>query len=226
MIIGPFLEDKEYLNFYRKMREQGKTLLLDNGAYEFERPVSAEEYLEYISKIRPNVVVLPDVWKNADDTIREARFFLENWDRKALPAKAMFVPQGSNFYEWFSCYADIFTKSTMREGTDIIGLSVGTWKDKTGIIRSFFTRHLDDQREPPMHLLGLWNVRELEFTGNRARSVDTSMPFKLAAKNMTLTKRSICADKMDFHGELKDKQVELAKTNLKSMLSIAANPRK
>jgi len=222
MVIGPFLEDKEYLNFYRKMKERGKTILLDNGAYEFGEPISAETYLEFIEKIRPDIVVLPDVWMSNEGTRKAAKEFIEVWNREELPAKAMFVPQGKTFIDWGDSY--LCGECFLEKHVDVIGLSVGTWKDKTGIIRSYFTRHLDEKSKPPLHLLGLWNVRELTFTGMRARSFDTSMPFKLAAKNHTLTKRSICADKMDFNGELKPEQVELAKINLMALKAIADNP--
>lgn len=74
LLLAHLLEDPDYVAFYKARKLAGDTLLLDNGAFEFGKPLEAEDILELIDKsgIQPDYVVAPDYptkdWKRTVDS--------------------------------------------------------------------------------------------------------------------------------------------------------------
>ena len=85
------------------------------------------------------------------------------------------------------------------------------------MVRHFFARYLDERfSHVPLHLLGLWDANEIsKYTSDkRVRSVDTSMPWKLAKRNKGFFDTKSDFTKMDFNDIWTDEQIELAICNL------------
>lgn len=90
----------EYGQFYRRMSEDGKFVLMDNGAAEGAQ-LPVEELLTMYNTINPTEIVLPDTLNNCVDTLRKTLSFVH--EHKDLPYRFMGVPQGKDFDEWCAC---------------------------------------------------------------------------------------------------------------------------
>jgi hypothetical protein len=96
----PHLLDKfsEYKRFFLKCREDGDFIIMDNGLFEGVTHTN-KDLLEKINLINPNIFIVPDVWNNADLTLRNARQWMNNY-KDSLPhlTNFMVVLQGETYY--------------------------------------------------------------------------------------------------------------------------------
>lgn len=88
-----------YTEFYRRMSNEGKYVLMDNGAAEGMQG-NCGVLVEQYAKVRPTEIVVPDTLNDANDTLRKMFDWLDHYD---LPYKQMVVPQGRTFEEWKAC---------------------------------------------------------------------------------------------------------------------------
>ncbi len=109
------LKNEAYRDFYRKMSDQGKYVMVDNGACEGEK-MSYDDLIKVYELINPTEIILPDVLFNMDETLDRSRYFLENYDLSKY--KIMAVPQGKNPIEWKRCCE----KMLKMEKVDSIGI--------------------------------------------------------------------------------------------------------
>lgn len=90
-----------YAYFFKRMSQEGKYVLLDNGAAEGDHvdEKTMEKILEYV---QPSEIVLPDTLKDAKKTISDSSaYFRKYCTRRNI--KMMVVPQGKTFSEWCDC---------------------------------------------------------------------------------------------------------------------------
>lgn len=94
------IQAQKYTEFYRRMSDEGKYVLMDNGAAENNR-LDFASLVKQFEKIRPTEVVIPDVLNDANYTLSK----MFNWidHLHYLPYKFMAVPQGKDFDEWKAC---------------------------------------------------------------------------------------------------------------------------
>lgn len=98
-------QSEEYRKFFRRMSDEGKFVLMDNGAAEGEQ-LSIEELVECYQLIHPTQVVLPDTLLDGADTLQkhlDALSYLHGYYGEKLPFSVMGVPQGHDFVEWHDC---------------------------------------------------------------------------------------------------------------------------
>ena len=221
LVIAQYLRKyPETMEFFKKQIKMGHEIILDNGAYEFGSPMERDEYYKVIEELKPQIVVAPDSWKNAKETIvlhdEFKRWKIEKgYDEKGnYNFITMSVPQGKTLFEYVDCCQEMDITPS-----DILGVSVGSWHDKSGIVRAFIAEYLSQHELPKLHMLGLWNAREILRCKElpRVRSVDTSMPFKLAKHGQMFSPEVVNIEKMDFEMVLDDQQIELAEINLERM---------
>lgn len=112
MCLAHLVDCIEYADFYRRMSDEGKYVLMDNGAAEGNQ-LQLEKLLEMYEVIRPTEIVLPDTLYEAGSTIQKSRNFMTLLNEHGLKDtyKVMAVPQGSTLEEWEAC-ARIFVKDT------------------------------------------------------------------------------------------------------------------
>lgn len=109
------LKNEKYRDFYRKMSDQGKYVMVDNGACEGEK-MSYDDLISVYDLIKPIEIILPDVLFNMNETLDRTRYFLENYDLSKY--KKMAVPQGKDSNEWKRCCEKILE----MEEIDSIGI--------------------------------------------------------------------------------------------------------
>lgn len=145
------LKSEEYALFYRRMSEEGKYVLMDNGAAEKEK-LSQEDLLRAYSLVKPTEIILPDVLFDKDQTLTRTSDFIRSNYKRLEPYKKMIVPQGKDEMEWQDCLWSMIYESFYYDDIDSIGIP--KWlgvKDKVARI-SICNRLLDIDKE--IHLLG------------------------------------------------------------------------
>lgn len=92
--------DYRYTDFYQRMSNEGKFVLMDNGAAE-DSQLQVGDLLMMYDLIRPTEIVVPDTLCDANDTLRKMDDFISK--HGDLPYRFMGVPQGNNLSEWLEC---------------------------------------------------------------------------------------------------------------------------
>ena len=186
LVVAQWLEDKDYRMFYKALVAKGHELILDNGAYEFGVGMEGEQYWKIIGQLKPTIVVVPDKFRDAEQTVQSARAFFQEMEDRCLETQfeLMGVPQGQTIEEWFACYRKLAPL------VDVIGIPTAQWGDRTGIVRHFLASKLDNMIEPRIHLLGCWNPMEVMMYKDvpRVKSIDTSLPFKYAERGWMINR--------------------------------------
>jgi hypothetical protein len=216
LVVAQWLREKDYRVQMKVLRAQDHKFILDNGAYEFGEAMPDEEYWKIIGEFKPQIVVAPDIYRDGPGTIdRTEAFIKEMTDRyMELRFEVMGVPQGKTLTDWMKCY------ETMASMVDVIGLPMGQWYDESGIVRSFLAKNIDALKSPRIHLLGLWNIAELDMYKEipRVKSIDTSFPFKQAAFEEFIGEyHMISSLKLDWNLAYSEKIIKYAEANLKRM---------
>lgn len=96
LVLAPLLGEHRYLEFYRRMKERGDEIILDNGTYETGEPLSEIQYVNSIQLLRPTVAVLPDyLMQDARKTLSASLRFLDRYADAGLGCQWMYVPQAN-----------------------------------------------------------------------------------------------------------------------------------
>jgi hypothetical protein len=111
------LKDEQYAKFYRTMSEQGKYVLMDNGAAEGEQ-ISVEDLVRAYHKVKPTEVILMDTLSNGASTVKKSEQSLEYFTNAGFNCKFMAVPQGKTLNEWKKS-----ARKLLALGVDSIGVS-------------------------------------------------------------------------------------------------------
>lgn len=155
MCLAHLVNHKGYAEFYEKMSNRGKFVLMDNGAAEgCQLPI--EDLLTAYKIINPTEIVLPDTLNDCVDTLRKTLNFVK--EHGNLPYRFMGVPQGKTFSEWCAC-VDVMLREPRINTIGISKfLNIATGKKD---IRYHACAHIRDvaerlgrERDIEIHLLG------------------------------------------------------------------------
>lgn len=96
-----------YHDIFRKYGDL-RTVIMDNSVAELGGSVDVEIVMDAVVATNSNIVVLPDVYKDAKATVENCKAALEDWPAKLYkvvrrPYLFMMVPQGQNLEEWMWC---------------------------------------------------------------------------------------------------------------------------
>jgi hypothetical protein len=196
------LASPRYASYYAAQAEAGRTVILDNGAYELEESagagLTAGPVLQAAQITGAAQVVCTDVPYNGPATITATRRFLS----EAAGISGSVVPQGSTRREWLACYDTLAD----TPGIDVIGLSKLSvprcWDAEVAAARLACAAELHRAGTPPrpLHLLGGDQSRPAELRRHRelahqaVRSNDSSMAVWYAAIGLALDPRTGRAD--------------------------------
>lgn len=201
LLVAPWFRYKEYKDFYLELRKQKPKdyIIMDNGAWEKGAAVSDERIIKLAKEVKANMIVCPDVFMDGAKTVERTTTFLSSYREKGF--SYMVVPQGKSLVEFIDCY-----KQLLKTDPDMIGLGARV-VDTSGQLRRFVAKYLSPEG-PPLHLLGLLDLTELQavYDCKRVLSVDTSYPFKAAVDNI---------QKLDFERKLNKQELGLARRYIK-----------
>ncbi len=168
--------ESDYASYFKRQREKGRFVILDNGAYEIGNALSDNELMSIIEYIRPSEVVAPDVMFDSIATSTRLEMFFKNHAAliHSMGIRIMVVPQGRGISEW--------TEHVKRVSEDFFFDTLGVPKWVSGIERR------DDallrlgprtlHKFEHIHLLGMTNIDELRGFRVTVRSIDSKQPVK------------------------------------------------
>ena len=176
LLLAHLLEDRAYCDFYKKRKEQGDYIIVDNGAFEFKRPLEADEMFRLIggAGFVPDIVVAPDYpFEHWEKTVIQTTAFSKRYHDYFDPSvKLMAVPQSQkgDWKGWISCYRALTALDEVKWiGMSIMGIP-NAFCSKTGtedisFNRTYATAYLKEQgiidEKVKHHYLGCADPREL-----------------------------------------------------------------
>ena len=105
--------DQEYHDVYHDIRG---IKIMDNSTVELGRPVSTYDIMRAAEITGANVVVLPDVLHDREETVRKTVSTYREWMEK-LPneIQMMAIPQGKTVNDWIRCVEEIVEQCHLLE---------------------------------------------------------------------------------------------------------------
>lgn len=223
-----YLIDPIYAQFYRDMRSYGKTLILDNGAHELRHSIAVQKLVEVALDLQPQLVVVPDVPRNAHATLvlmEESVAYLE----EKLPSSVeyIFTPQGRTPEGWLENLKQIV--AGWRPSTIAINPSVcELFPDRSYALRSACSIASRLDCYPKFHLLGAEkpSLHPILFMPDDIRAAIASMDTARAA-NCTLAELDDIYDYVPrvpgfFYRKLNNLELSQLKLNMEELDAIAS----
>jgi hypothetical protein len=104
----------DYDKLFRSNRSPSDRIIMDNSAYELKASVDTQMVWDAVNIVRPDCVVLPDVYLDGKATWEATREVYEDWiERRNKAPQAgpalMAIPQGKTFEEWVWCAEQLST---------------------------------------------------------------------------------------------------------------------
>jgi len=100
----PHLLDQEqgYQDYFLTSVAQGRYVIMDNSLHELGHAYDEDRLLHWISVLRPNEFIVPDVWQDRDKSVVNAR----KWAQVKLPmgVEKVAVVQATTIHEAATCY--------------------------------------------------------------------------------------------------------------------------
>jgi hypothetical protein len=180
-----------YHDYFVKSKELGRYIVMDNSLHELGKAYDKDRLLHWVYELEPDEFIVPDVWENMNQTIINARY----WIQIELPEKTtkVAVAQGKNQLELANCIETFkrlgYEKYAISYGAEFYN-EVGTYSPNKDLSKMFgridTVNYLyrsgvicDSDR---VHLLGCSLPQEFGFYENAPyiESIDTSNPVMAA----------------------------------------------
>lgn len=190
MALAHLVDVKAYREFFRSQSDDGKFVLMDNGVVETGVPMPIAELLDRAETIGATEMVLPDMLRNKDETLRLGREAMTAIfaDPRQTKFSLLAVPQGSTKEEWRECVLEMLTWPVKAIG---ISRFVNAYYDHRKDALADVPELLASNKE--IHLLGcagdpkeMWEIEEAHGHG-RIRGVDSGIAsiYAQAGKKMS-----------------------------------------
>ena len=196
-LVHLFESNHEYFARFRRAVEKGRDVLLDNSIFELGTAFDSDRYAYWIDRLQPTWYIVPDSWKNSEQTIEMFNQFVSA--HKDLPGKRVGVAQGTTIDEVIRSYmalesrcdmiafnldfSSIFYNSFLPEVSIeakqamipyCVAMSIGRYY----VLRDLYTGSYINKNKPH-HLLGCGVPQEVQWYPKYwtwIRSIDTSNP--------------------------------------------------
>lgn len=206
---------KSYLNYHRKRKDEGATVILDQSPELPRKPVSDALLVEMIGRLDPDYVVLPNADFSASRTINRSLRFLDNY-RRLHGTQYIGMLQGTTIIELDQCYQHL------RPLVAAIGLPSSTEKvmPREEIIEAldiaeptvFFEIHKDPMEEIP--------------ESDNVFAFVTSWPVRLGVEMRTLDEYEPTPKPLDFDlDNLSHQHKGMVKRNIGEFLTRMGSPK-
>lgn len=206
--------DYRYTAFYQRMSQEGKFVLMDNGAAE-NAQLGIEDLLASYDLVRPTEIVVPDTLFDSADTIMKMCEFVDK--HSDLPYRFMGVPQGKTLTEWINCAADMIACRRINTIGISKFLNIATKcprarVDAASAVQTLARMMGRDDLE--IHLLGCDEgpaiVREIHELVPMVRGCDSAFAYIAAKAGQTIDQNTTRPEgEIDFmHGEMPDGLVD------------------
>jgi hypothetical protein len=95
-------QDEDYKNFFYKVKQEGVYIIMDNSLHELGHAYDRSRLLYWINELKPNEFIVPDVWENCNQSIVNAREWIQVELSKEVTKVA--VVQAKGIREAITCY--------------------------------------------------------------------------------------------------------------------------
>ena len=178
-----------YRNFFEGSLAMGRGVILDNSLFELKESFDARVFCDIIKDLRPTYYVIPDAWHNAEKTVKNLHYWMNNFQQDVpSECKSIGVIQGKTYQEFLWCYRRVspyvdmvaitFSYPFYKEMSGMIDLNYQRMVGRQNLLNSLVKEDIF-RPEQPIHLLGCSLPQEFALYSDRfpfIRSVDTSNP--------------------------------------------------
>jgi len=172
----------EYYSFFKRHGGDRFTIV-DNGAYEFGKPLEGEDYLNIFKQVSGSELVAPDVEFDFDQTKELTRKFLKFLDSKDVDIEIQLVLQGKDYGDLINNSAEFISEEPPDPRISSYGVPLYNkkWQERAAAVKV-----LGQLSKRPIHLLGLHDPLELAFYNRKdnVRSADGGFAVKFAGYNI------------------------------------------
>jgi hypothetical protein len=191
-------ENEEYRNFFYESKKMGRYIVMDNSLHELGEAYNTERLMHWIKEIKPQEFIVPDVWENYAESVRNAK----QWSKVQLPegVTKVAVVQAKSIYEAGLCvqaYRDLgYKKIAFSYGAEYyhemcphpnkdLGKAIGRY-----MVISQFMQNKTLLSGDRVHLLGTASPIEFGMYKNIPciESIDTSNPIMAGIEGIPYTK--------------------------------------
>ncbi len=171
VIASTYVEHLDYRMYYSK-QPPGRFTILDNGAFETGEAMKDSAYLALAQGLNPNVLVIPDVYKDPKGTLDRFHTFMRAWEEVAPVLdhiELMGVIQAGGSVEMAHAFGVLYSTHNIKW----IGVPYACELDRYQLISS----HPEWEN---VHILGLpvlTEVHSLRLLKN-VKTIDSSLPVK------------------------------------------------
>lgn len=90
-------QDEEYLNHFKEAKNKGRYIIMDNSLHELGEAYDHKRLLHWVNEIKPDEFIVPDVWQDMTQTIKNAK----HWRQYKYPESTTLVAvvQADNLQE-------------------------------------------------------------------------------------------------------------------------------
>ena len=194
-LLHKYVEDSLYARKVYEYRDAGGMVYLDNSCFELGEAMSDELLHGTYDKLRPDIVILPDVLGDRQKTLTRVLDYLDKYPEDIT--NAMVVAQGATANELIDCYFNLINyRDRFDRKFPMIGIPfVYSWLPKEPevqasgridlLCRMIRDKDIDETRKH--HLFGTWQAREFINYRNFKwiYSIDTSNPVMAAVDGTT-----------------------------------------
>ena len=195
----PHLLDQEqgYQDYFLTSVAQGRYIIMDNSLHELGHAYDEDRLLHWISVLRPNEFIVPDVWQDRTKSVVNAR----KWAQVKLPmgVEKVAVVQATTIHEAATCYQTYkdlgYKKIAFSYGAsyynDVVphaNKNLGKALGRLSVISALYeTKVIEDNDR--VHLLGCQVPQEFGwYRGFQfIESIDTSNPVMAALEGIRYT---------------------------------------
>lgn len=165
------IASREYVRLIRAARAVGSTLVLDNGTPYLGESIPDKDLAAAMTLLDPDIVVLPDVFRDRAATEARIQSFLRTYDEDRN-VEFMGVTQGATRSEYIESYLQLSNDQRISHiGVPYMDVCV---ERGPGFERERFLRALIElgivQSAKPHHLLGLGHAGNIELQRLRTLS--------------------------------------------------------
>jgi hypothetical protein len=188
-------QSKEYENYFRKSKELGRYIIMDNSLHELKdtnggKPYDIDRLWYWMNELQPNEFIVPDYWMDKTTTLVTAK----KWLSYEIPKNTTLVAvvQAQNKVEAFDCYHILkmqgYKKIAFSYGADwyadecrVNSENLNIYSKKSlgryNVIKEFYDKGLIEKTDR-IHLLGCNLPQEFNQYVNMPfiETLDTSNP--------------------------------------------------
>ena len=160
----PHLLDRHrsYEEYFRQAKAEGRYIIMDNSLHELGEAYDTKRLLHWVTELEPDEFIVPDVWENADASVRNAKAWAsvelpENTTKVAVVQGKSYIDFATGYqrYKWlryekiaFSYGASWFQETFQHPNSDVAKM-MGRLKTITNLYKNNIISDFDR-----VHLLG------------------------------------------------------------------------